>query len=292
MSPYTGISPLEVQAVLLGIFAAISGIIYALAKFLTTLRVRRLREALNKAQHDQQRAQQLVDVLDDKKKVERNKKSTLRKDASKARVSTEELYSRLQAELPPTYHPRLAECLTQNPQADPSLLRVLHELKLTDKITAALDSLSLLIVEFLSTDPSVRSISLGQFAQLLEQAKIRFHAPDQATLVCLFDRPLDALELMRQFGRDLPADLLPPVRAGLYTGVHITEDSGEIARFLAQHLQLAQKLSSRAPVFTLLLNENAYQSLENQDDIQLFDRTALLYKFSLKQQKEGTQSTS
>ena len=52
-------------------------------------------------------------------------------------------------------------------------------------------------------------------------------------------------------------------------------------RFLAQHLQFAQKLSARAQTNSFLLNENAYQGLTSKDQVKVFDASALLYTYAI-----------
>ena len=277
---------------LLGILAAVSGIAYAVTKFLTTHRIRRLREALARAQHDLQKTQQRFEALEGTRQVERSKKNSLRQDTIKLRVFTEEHYDRLCHELPKEFQPELEKCHSISPEFDPEILRSLHELKLADRITEALDALSLMVIEFLNLDQAARSISLGEVVQLVEKAGIRFHAPDEITLVCVFDRPVDALSLVREFVHNAPADRSASIRAGLYTGIHINDEAGEINQFFSQHLQLVRQLSSRAPAGTLLMNENAYHGLEDQKDINLSDQGTLLYEFSWQKQEQGVQSTS
>jgi hypothetical protein len=267
--------------VLLGIMAAISGIVYAVAKFLTTLRIRRLRLALTRVQGDVQQSQQLLEVLDGKRKVESSKRKTMRNDTSTLRDQNDAIHSRLRADLSADFLPRIDLCMEQDTKGETNQASILRELKLADQITAALDSMSLLIVEFTSGDTSETAVSLGQFAQLLEASKVNFNAPDSATVIATFDNPTKAFELLKEYGSRNPADHPLSIRGSLYTGVQITEEAGDLNRFLSQHLQVAQKLSVRAAVGTILLNENAYQGLASKAEVKVFDQSALLYSHTI-----------
>ena len=270
---------------ILGILAAASGIVYAVAKFLTALRVRRLREALVRAQNDLQKAQQLLDVLNGKQKVEHSKRKSVSKDVERLRLANEELYTRLRTELPAQYLPSLDDCMRQNAADDQAQLRVLNELKLAEKISEVLNSLSLLVVEFIADDESDRTVALGQFARSLDKERTTYHATDQSTIVCTFDAPAQALELLRDFKLETPSGRKIAIRGGLYTGVQLTGEAADLNRFLAQHLQLARKLSGRAPANVVLLNEGAFQNLDSPDDIDVFDQTSLLYSYRIPQPK-------
>ena len=277
---------------LLGILAGATGIIYALVKFLTTLRLRHLRETRAKTQHDLQKARKRIEVLEGKLQVERSKKNRLRQETIELRAITGDLRDRLRGELPQNLQPGLEKCLVLAPEADPGVSRLLHDLKLADSVAKALDSLSLLVVEFLSEDQSARMALVGQFVQLLEKAEIHFHSPDQASVVCVFEQPDRAVDLVRTFVHNTPGDRKVPIRGGLYTGMHITDEDGAISRFLAQHLQRAQKLAERAIPAALLMNEKAYQGLGNQEDIHLFDEVMLIYELSWTSRKKEEEATS
>ena len=277
---------------LLGIMAAISGIVYAVAKFLTTLRIRRLRLALTRVQGDVQQSQQLLEVLDDKRKVESSKRKNMRNDTSTLRDQNEAFHSRLRADLSADFLPRIDLCMEQDTKGETNQASILRELKLADQITAALDSMSLLIVEFTSGDTSETAVSLGQFAQLLEASKVNFNAPDSATVIATFDNPTKAFELLKEYGSHNPADHPLSIRGSLYTGVQITEEAGDLNRFLSQHLQVAQKLSVRAAVGTILLNENAYQGLASKAEVKVFDQSALLYSHTIRTGSEPPGTTA
>ena len=277
---------------LLGILAGATGIVYALVKFLTTLRLRHLRETRAKAQHDLQKARKRIEVLEGKLQVERSKKNLLRQETIELRAVTGDLRDRLRGELPQDFLPRLEKCLVLAPEADLGVSRLLHDLKLTDRIAKGLDFLSLLVVEFLSEDQPARMAAVGQFVQLLEKAEIHFHSPDQASVVCVLEQPDQAVDLVRGFVRDTPEDRDVPIRGGLYTGMHITDDDGAISRFLAQHLQRARKLAERAIPAALLMNEKAYQGLGNQEGVHLFDEVMLIYELSWTPRKKGEEATS
>lgn len=263
---------------LLGTLAAASGVIYALVKFLSTMRLRRLRESLSRAQNDLQRAQQRMEALEGRHQVERSKKNRLRQNTLQLRVATEELHDRLLDELPVDLQARLKKCLTLSPESDAAAMRVLRDLKLADRITDALDHLSLLVVEISPADEAVQTILAGQLTQLLETSGTHFHNLDQSTVICLCDEPANAADLFRGLVSNTSEDRARALRAGLYTGVQLTEETRDISRFLAHHLQLARKLSKRAPEGTLLMNETAYAALEDQESAGLFDEAFLLYQ--------------
>ena len=261
--------------------AAISGIIYAVTKFLTTLRIRRLRLALSRVQGDVQRSQQLLEVLDGKRKVEGSKRKSIRNDTGTLREQNEAIHNRLHTDLSADFLPRLDSCMAQETKGQANQANILRELKLADQITAALDAMSLLVVEFTSGDLSETAVSLGQFAQLLERSNVNFNAPDSATVICTYDNPTEAFALLQEFGGQHPAGRPVSLRGCLYTGVQITEEAGDLNRFLSQHLQVAQKLSARAAVGTILLNENAYQGLTSKEEVKVFDASALLYSYDI-----------
>ena len=250
----------------------------ALVKFLTAMRLRRLRESYSRAQYEQQRAQQRLEVLEGRHQVERSKKNRLRQNTLQLRVATEELHERLVDELPADLQARLKKCMTLTPESDAAELCVLRDLKLAERISEALDHLSLLVVEISPADDGIRTVLVGQLTQLLEASETHFHNLDQGTVVCLCGDPAEAAGLFRGLSEVISEDRAKSVRAGLYTGVHLTEDTRDISRFLAHHLQLARKLCKRAPEATLLMNETAYAALEDQETVSLFDEALLLYQ--------------
>lgn len=153
-------------------------------------------------------------LLDGKRKVEGSKRKSIRTDIGTLCKQNEAIHNPLRTVLSAVFLSRLDRCTAQGTKGDEIQATILHELKLADQITASLDAMSLLVVEFTSGDLSETAVSLGQFAQLLERSNVNFNAPDSATMICTYDNPTKAFALLQEFSRQHPAGS-PRVTSGV-----------------------------------------------------------------------------
>lgn len=261
----------------LGFAAAFIGIFYALGKFLTALQIRRLREDLLQGQHEVQKRQQRLEGLAERLGLQQSKKRALQREVEELRHLTEKLYTRLQAVLPPTLLPQLEECRTLHAEPSSEELKLLRELALVDEINRALTPLSLLLVH-LSEEQEVESVlAIAHLTQLLSDAGVHFQGPRQGVFISFFPHPAAAVNLMRRFLQEEPNQRAATLRAGLQAGIEITGEADEVHCLLARHLLRARKLLEQAPAGTLLMNAEAYRTLEDRQGIELFDATAQVY---------------
>jgi len=271
----------------LGFSAAFIGIFYAVVKFLTMFRLRHLGENLHKVQHEVQKAQQRLESLTEKLKLEQSKKRTLERETAELRKTTQQLYARLQAVLPAALHPQLERCRTLYVEPVGDEFKLLHELDLVDEISKALGPFSLLVLQFPGDEEIDSTIAIGQLTQELVDGGVHYRGPEEGVFICFFAQPATAVDFLRQFVQEAPAEQVAAVRGGLHSGVEITEEKGEITHLLVHSLQRARQLLERAPAGTLVISAEAYQSLEVKDGIRSFDEEAQLYALSWLQEREG-----
>ena len=269
----------------LGFSAAFISILYALVKFLTVLRLRRLRSDLLQAQREVQKGQQRLETLTEKLNLEQSKKRTLQNETTELRKTKQRLHARLQALLPDPLQPQLEKCLSLYAEPTSGELKLLQDLELVAEITRALGPLSLLMVH-LPEEDGAQPATLTRLIQLLTAAEVRFHGPEDEQVTCFFTQPSAAFELFCQFLQETPDGYAQSVRGGLQSGLEIADEENEINRLLARNLKRTRRLLEEAPAGSLLMNEEAYHSLEDRDGIEPFDANNQLYAFTLSR-KEG-----
>lgn len=271
---------------ILGLSAAFIGIFYAFFKFGAHRYLRRLRNNISQAQHDQRRNAKRLAALEDKLKVNRSKKHSLERETQRLQHETDSLYNYLKSSLPGGLHDEVDRCRARSPEPDRNELKLLHDLKMTDHLSEALAPLSMLAIEARTEAETAKILFRDELTAFLKKKDVRFHSPQATLVICLFDHPDTALELVRQFTNQLSSDRLIPLAAGLYTGVHVSDEKGAVGRLLAGTLHHATDLKDNAPDFALVMNEKAYQTLSDQKSIEHFNVDSLTYIVSLVEQKE------
>ena len=263
----------------LGFSAAFIGILYALIKFLTIFRLRRLREDLLQVQHEVQKGHLHLEALNEKLNLEQSKKRTLQRETTDLNKTKQRLHARLQALLPNNLQPRLEKCLSLYAEPTSGELKLLQDLDLVKEITRALGPLSLLMLHLPEEDED-QTAALIHLTQLLTIAEVHFHGPQDETIICFFTRPSTAFDFLRRFLQETPDEFVQALRGGLHSGLEITDEKGEINRLLARNLKQTRQLLEDASPGSLLMNEEAYQGLESCDGIQQFDAKHQLYSFT------------
>ena len=267
----------------LGIAAALSGIVYAFVKFLTMAGFRRLRSRVASCQTEVMRSEHRIQILEERLTFERTKKRGLQRETREARKAAGEILTELKSSLPKAFAAGLEECCKLARVAEFEDRRMLHELKVTDKIAGALQSHSLLLIEFLSEEESDRVMMTGILTDLIERQEINYSSPNRSMLLCSFDAPQTAVELVREYVERLPDSRRDAVRSSLSAGVDMEDDGTDIARLFARVLQSNRNLLSRAAAGTLIMNGSAYDLLADNREIVLFEKDELLYVFDWKE---------
>ena len=256
---------------ILGLSAATIGIVYALFKFAVNHYLHRLQEDISQVEYDQRRNKKRLTVLEDKLKVNHSRKQGAERETRRLRGEVKKLYTHLCTTLPVALHSELERCYARAPEPNRAELKLLHDLKMTDQLSEALAPLSMLILEIRAEKEIEKNRFKDQLTTFLQERDLRFHSPQSKLVVTLFDHPGTAVEFVRQFIAHIAADGLVPLAAGLYTGVHVTDEKSTISHLLAGTLNHAADLMDRAPDFALVMNEKAYQTLEDHRDIEDFE---------------------
>lgn len=270
----------------LGLSAAVIGIFYAFFKFGAYRYMRRLRDRISQTQHDQRCNTKRLATLEDKLKVSRSKKHLLERETRRLHSETDKLYNHLKKTLPGTLQDEGDRCRARSPEPDRNELKLLRDLKLTDRLSEALAPLSMLALEARVEEETAKILFRDEWSAFLKNQDVRFHSPEETLVICLFDHPGTAIELVRQFTAQLPAVRLVPLAAGLYTGIHVGDEKGAVGRLLTGTLHHATDLKDDAPDFALVMNEKAYQPLEDREGIEHFNVDGLTYVVSLLEPQE------
>jgi hypothetical protein len=274
------------QNMWLGFSAAFIGVLYAVLKFLTAYRLRQLRDQIEVVHHELQKTKQRLETLGNKLQVEHSRKRALEREVGEQRKRLDNLYARLQAVLPQSMLSQLERCRALQAEPGAREFKLLHQLHLVERISQILGSFSLLIARFPTDDEAVQAIAIGAFTRQLEEASIPYCGPEEGEIVCFFERPQAALDLWRVFLAAEPAGRRGLLRGVLCAGVHLTEERDQLQHLLARNLQRARKLLASAAPGQLLLNEDAYQGLENQEGIESCKDAPALYRLSWKEEKD------
>ena len=102
---------------ILGLSAAFIGIFYAFFKFGAHRHLRRLRNNISQAQHDQRRNAKRLSALEDKLKVNRSKKHLLEHETQRLQHETDSLYNYLKTSLPGGLHDEVDRCRARSPHS-------------------------------------------------------------------------------------------------------------------------------------------------------------------------------
>ena len=263
----------------LGFSAAFIGILYALLKFLTIHRVRRLKEELIQVHHEVQKTNQRLEFLREKLGIAQSKKRTLDRETAHLREVVEKLHARLQSVLPQAMLPQLERCQTLHTAPSSNELQLLQELDLSEAVSRALGPLSLLILQLPARGDADQNPDAARLIQQLNGAKVHFHATRDGLFSCVFPNPQVALDLLTAFFVELPPERTAEARGSLHAGLELTDEKDAIKRLFARNLQRTKQLLERAPAGALLMNEEAYEDLEKRDAVQLFDDDDRTYVF-------------
>ena len=262
----------------LGIAAALSGIVYAFVKFLTMASFRRLRSRVASCQTEVHRSEQRIQILEQRLEFERTKKRGLERETREARKAAGEIHTELRSSLPKALGSELEECCTLARVSEFEDRRMLHELKVNDKIAGALQAHSLLLIEFLSEEESDRAMMTGILTDIIERQEINYSNPERSMLLCSFDAPQPALELVREYIQQVPDSRRDSVRSSLSAGVDMEDERTDITQLFARVLQGNRNLLSRTAAGTMIMNGSAYDRLEGDNrDVVLFEKDELLY---------------
>lgn len=261
----------------LGVAAAFSGILYALAKFTTAFWLRRLREAILQSQPEVTRNDQRLTQLAERLGVQQSRQRTLARETGELRAVTDRLYVRLAAMLPQAVLPELERC--RDLHAEPAMreFRLLQDLALVEEVNRALVPLSLLLLLPAEGDEEGKAMLVGRLTQLLADETVPHKGPDEGVYTCFFPRPDAALDLLRRLTAGAPPHQADKLRAALHAGLAIPDETGEIHQLLARNLLQARRLLERALPGTVLMNAEAVQPLAGRDKIAPFEPDPRFY---------------
>jgi hypothetical protein len=255
----------------LGLSAILIAFGYAIIKFLTSLHLRRLRDLHTRLLHEVKRERQRLQAVEGKLQVQHSQRGAVEQTLANARRFKDDLFSRLRLSLPSGLTAELRQCINRHPIPEPEGVRTAQELHLADKVTEALTSLSILVVEFNTAESdSAHTVLAGDLVQRLTELDARFTGPairngepedSPQILTTAFDEPQAALELMMQLGAShgQQAHIL---RAVLVAGITVTEfDQEHVNRLFARTLHSTRPMVEEAAPGTLVCNERAYELL-------------------------------
>lgn len=262
----------------LGLSAVFVAFSYALVKFLTSVHMRRLRDSHQRLHTEVKRDRQRLQAVENKLQVQRSQRGAVQQKLTNARRFKDELHSRLRRELPSSLLNDLAKCVNQHPIPEPEGVRTAHELRLADKVTEALTSLSILVVEIGGTDSDDGdgTVIAGLLVQRLTELEARFSGPeprrgaadtDPHVLTTAFDDPASALDLMTTIGAAHP-EQIAAVRAALVAGITVTQfDQEHVNRLFARTLHSTRSMLEEVGTGELVLNERAHELLGKRPDV-------------------------
>ncbi|MFH1569757.1 MAG: hypothetical protein ABIL09_17305 [Gemmatimonadota bacterium] len=272
----------------LGISAVAVAIVYALVKFVTAVHIRRLRDERVRLHYDLKRALQRLESLEGKLQVDRSSKGLVEQKSQTARRFKDEMYARLRVELPEPLLPELRRCINRNPVPEPRGVRLFHDLKLADRIAAALEAVSVIVFELRDGGAPESAVIKGQLLQSLKLGAVPFASPEprdedesEERLVAAFDDAEKAMGFARQFASQAAAEHLGRLQGVLMAGVSRGgEGEGDLGRAFARSLELAQQLADTAPPGCLLINAAAHDSLADRSGVEVFSKVEKLYSWA------------
>ena len=282
----------------LGLSAVIVAVAYALVKFVTSMHLRRLRDERMRLHYDLKRSEQRLDSLGGKLQVERSNKGSILQKTQTARRFKDEMYARLRIELPDALQNELRKCINRNPVPESRGVRLYRDLHLSDKISAALEAVSLTVFEFSGVAAAAHAVLKGQLFELLEEQSIPHATPelrdddDRERVVAAFDNPDAALGFARDLAaRNTPENLVH-LQGVLMAAANAGDDSeDDLSRVFARSLDMAQQMADTAPPGSLLMNEPAYQALSDRREVVEFSKVEHLYSWAWQATPEAEAET-
>ena len=172
-------------------------------------------------------------------------------------------------------------CLNRHPIPEPEGVRTAQELHLADKMTEALASLSILVVEFSADEEldAARTVLAGELVKRQTDLDVRFTGPEKRhgaperspqILTTAFDEPIGGLEIMTDLASEYPEDV--SVRAVLVAGIAVSEfDKEHVNRLFARTLHNTRQIIEEAEPRTLVFNERAHGLLGDRPGIEPSD---------------------
>ncbi|MDA0336846.1 MAG: hypothetical protein O2782_16910 [bacterium] len=257
----------------LGILALLVAFSYAIVKFLTALHMRRMTDVHLRLLNDVKRDRQRLQTIETKLQVLRSQRGAVEQKLANARRFKEDLFGRLRLELPSTQMADLRQCVNRHPIPEPEGVRTAHDLHLADKVTAALTSLSILVVE-IGLDgeaEGAHTVLAGELVNRLNALGANFTGPaprrdapegSPEVLTTAFDEPATALELVTTLGGAAHPQQIRTLRAVLVAGITITEfDQEHVNRLFARTLHSTRQLLEDAEPGCVVVNERAHELL-------------------------------
>lgn len=271
----------------LGLSAVVVAMVYALVKFLTAAHMRRLRDDRIRLHYDLKKSQQRLESLEGKLQVEGSNKGSILQKAQTARHFKDEMYARLRIELPDALLPELRKCINRNPVPESRGVRLFHDLKLSDKISAALEAVSIAVFEFADEDPAAHAVLKGQLVQLLDEESVPHATPelrdenDRERIVAAFDTPDSAMGFARRLVGRGSAALFAHLQGVLMSAANLGDDGdNDLSHVFARSLDLAQEMADTAPAGSLLMNEAAYSAISDRHGVEEFSKVEHLYTWA------------
>ena len=279
-----------------GIVAVFVVLGFALVKFLATVHMRHLMQRRLRMHNDLQKITKRLSSVEGNLQVERSSQTKASQQIVAAKRLNAGLHQRLLLELPDRLQSTLRLCIDRNPVPETTGVKLFHELNLGEKIAESLSDLSVAVFKFPTDDAAASAVLKGEFIQALEKTDVRYSTGDSSLgldsgpgekpadfdfVVCAFNGPVAALDLLRRFIEDLGDDRVTQVHGALVSGIEAVADNSEgvIGRF-ARSLERSQKLAGAAPPGTLLLNEAAYDRLRDYKGVHLLSASEGLFAFS------------
>ncbi len=265
----------------LGIATAVTGVLFALARFVTVYWLRQLREAVLVAQHETAHNDQRLALLAERQGLQVARQRALVRRTDEMRSITERQYLRLAAMLPRSLVADLERCRTLHAEPAVRDLRLLQDLGLLARVNQALDPMSLLLLRAPADDETAQSWLTGQLAGLANRQALSYRQAEDGVVVCSLPNPDSALAVLRSLSQGETGAGAARVAAAVHAGMLIPDEAGEVHRLLARSLLHARRLLEQAAPGTALVNRAAYRALSRRDGLEPYEPDPRLYRFTL-----------
>lgn len=271
----------------LGLSALFAALSFAMAKFLTALHMRRLEDERIRLQYEVKRAHQHVDSLQGKLQVAQANLGSTQNKVERARRFKNDMFSRLLMGLPSHMQTRLHQCISSHPVPEPRGIKVYHQLRISDRISAALGAVSIIVLDLPDDGDPGQATLVGNLVRVLEEGDVSYtrterrDEDDVESIVCGFDDPNAALQIARQLASTSAPEHLAHLRGVLLAAVGLGDGADDDSPRLsfARSLDLAQHLMTTAPMGTLLINEPAFAAISDRTGIEPSTTTEKIYVY-------------
>jgi hypothetical protein len=265
----------------LGIATAVTGVLFALARFVTVYWLRQLREAVLMAQHETAHNEQRLALLAERQGLQVARQRALVRRTEEMRAVTERQYLRLAAMLPRSLVADLERCRTLHAEPAGRDLRLLQDLGLLARVNQALDPMSLLLLRTPAEDEAAQTWLAGQLAGLANRQALSYRQSEDGVVVCSLPHPDSALSVLRGLSEGETGAGAAMVSAAVYAGMIIPDEASEVHRLLARNLLHARRLLEQAVPGTALVNRAAYRALSRRDGLEPYEPDPRLYRYAL-----------